>query len=200
MGDAGTLRRRAWCAALAIATLAALAALGACSDQTKLREEEMTGLLALLPGRYDNSAQAELDARSGARPAHDAVTLVITGVYTPRLGHHVFYAQEMAADDARRVLSQRMYSFEVDEKRGIIQTVYQFVEPVRWRDGQQNKDLFTSVVTDDVQAEGCQLLWKKDGERFVAAYDPKVCPDRATQAELSVGALTLAGYKFRKGR
>ena len=182
---------------------AALFGLCGCTDQTKVYEGELTELLALLPGRYDNTAQAELEARNGVRPAHDAVELTIIHVYTPRLGHHVYYAQETAADDPRRVLSQKMYSFEVDEKRGVVETLYQFVEPLRGRDGQQNKDLFTSLVRDDVQAEGCQLLWKRKDADFVATHDPKVCPDpagraAAPQAELSMGALTIGEYKFRK--
>lgn len=190
---------------LATALALAAAALCGCTDQSKLREAELTQLLALLPGHYDNGAQAEADARSGARPAHEKIALVITRVYTPRLGHHLFYAQEMAADDARRVLSQKMYAFEVDEKRGIVETVYEFVEPLRWRDGQQHPELFTSVVTEDVQAEGCQLLWKKTDARFVATHDPKVCPDpggaaAAPQAELSVAELTIGDYRFRKSR
>src|SRR5262249_18332455 len=115
---APTMAERAPRAALAVLALAA--ALGAgCSDQGKVREEEMTQLLALLPGRYDNSAQVEADLRAGSA-AHERIALVIAHVYTPRLGHHVFYAQEMAADDPRRVLSQKMYSFESDEKRGIV--------------------------------------------------------------------------------
>jgi CpeT/CpcT family protein DUF1001 len=196
--------RRTRYRSLAAAVGAVLAALGGCKDETKLREAEMTQLLALLPGEYDNRAQAALDARLGVRPGHDAVTLIITHVFTPRLGHHVYYAQEMAADDARRVLSEKMYSFQVDEKRGIVETTYAFVEPLRWRDGQQNKDLFTSVVTEDVQPEACDLLWKGEAGRFVATHDPKVCPDAgggaATQAEFSAGALTLGDYKFRKVR
>lgn len=194
------------CVRAAVVVATALAALGGCKqDQSKVNEGELTQLLALLPGEYDNRAQAELEARNGVRPAHDAVTLVVTRVFTPRLGHHIYYAQEIAADDPRRVLSQQMYSFEVDDKRGIVETMYEFVEPVRWRDGQQNKDLFTSVVTEDVQAEGCVLLWKRDGARFVATHDPKVCPDPAgsaavTRAEFSLGSLTIGDYKFRKVR
>ena len=188
----------------AAAVGAVLAALGACKDETKIHEGEMTQLLALLPGEYDNRAQAALDARNGVHPAHDAVTLTITRVFTPRLGHHVYYAQEIAADDPRRVLSQKMYSFQVDEKRGIIETTYAFVEPQRWRDGQQNKDLFTSVVTEDVQPEACDLIWKGAEGRFVATHDPKVCPDpgggAATQAEFSAGSLSLGDYKFLKVR
>jgi hypothetical protein len=203
MVEIATPRRRLR-AAVVLATV--LAAVSGCKqDQSKVNEGELTQLLALLPGEYDNRAQVELEARNGTRPGHDAVTLIITRVFTPRLGHHIYYAQEIAADDPRRVLSQRMYSFEVDEKRGIVETLYQFVEPLRWRDGQQNKDLFTSVVTEDVQGEGCVLLWKRDGARFVATHDPKVCPDPAgsapvTRAEFSLGSLTIGDYKFRKVR
>jgi hypothetical protein len=181
-----------------------LTALGACKDETKIREAEMTQLLDLLPGEYDNRAQAARDVRNGARPSHDAVTLTITRVFTPRLGHHVYYAQEIVADDPRRVLSQKMYSFQVDEKRGIIETTYAFVEPQRWRDGQQNKELFTSVVTEDVQPEACDLIWKGTAGRFVATHDQKVCPDpggsAVTQAEFSAGSLSLGDYKFLKVR
>lgn len=188
-----------------LAAVAAALVLGACADQTKVHEEELTQLMALLPGRYDNAAQVEAEARSGAHPGHDHVALVIKHVYTPRLGHHVFYAQEMAGDDPRRVLSERMYGFEVDDKRGVVETIYEFVEPLRWRDGQQNPDLFTSVVMEDVQGEGCQLLWKKTGDGFAANHDPKVCPDPGgagapPQMTLSPGALTVGEYKFRKTR
>jgi CpeT/CpcT family (DUF1001) len=175
----------------------------ACTDQTKVHEAEQAELLAVLPGHYDNTAQAEADIRDHLNPPHDAVALTITHVYTPRIGHHVYYAQETAADDPRRVFSQKMYSFTVDEKRGIVETLYEFVDPVRWRDGQLNKDMFTSVVAEDVQPEGCQLLWKKKDAGFVATHDPKVCPDAGhgallPQAEFAGGVLTIGEYKFRR--
>ena len=104
-------------AALAAATAmaAALALLGACADQTKLRESELTQLLAWLPGNYDNTAQADSDPLRRVQPPHNRIALIIVKVYTPRLGHHVFYVQEMAADDPRRVMSERMFSFKVDD-------------------------------------------------------------------------------------
>jgi CpeT/CpcT family (DUF1001) len=205
----GTARRgMPWSAAAALSV--ALSAVCACTDQTKVQEGQLTQLLATLPGRYDNSAQVEQDARNGVRPAHDAVVLTITHVYTPRLGHYVYYVQETAADNPLRVFSQRMWSFQVDEKRrgaekgGIVETIYEFVEPQRWRDGLQNKDLFTSIVIEDVQAQGCLLLWKKKEDGFVATHDQKACPDPGgvakPQAELAGGVLTIGEYKFRKAR
>ena len=186
-------------AAAAWALAVAAGMLWACTDQEKVHEGELTQLLVVLPGTYDNTAQADLDAHNGARNSHDAVVLTITHVQAPRLGHYVYYAQETAADDPRRVLSQKMYGFKVDEKRGIVETVYEVIEPLRWRDGQLNKDLFSSMMTSDVQAEGCQLFWKKKDNGFVASHDPKACPE-AGGIEFSAGVLTIGDYKFRKAR
>ena len=157
----------------------------------------------MFPGHYDNTAQVEADTRAHPGPPPDAIALTITHVYTPRLGHHVYYAQETAADDPRRVFSQKMYSFAIDEKRGIVETLYALAEPVRWRDGQQNKEMFTAMVMEDVQPEACQLLWKKTDAGFVATHDPKVCPDAGHgailhQAEFEGGVLTIGDYKFRR--
>jgi len=189
----------------ALACAAALGAVGCASGPPKATEADLTLMLTMLPGRYDNSAQAEADTRTGAHPAHEAVALLIVHVYTPRLGHHVYYAQELAANDPRRVLWAKMYSFELDEKRGIVETLYEFVEPGRWRDGAQNKDLFTAVQMEDVQPELCQLLWTKKADAFVAAHDQKACPDGGAAAaplmELTAGALSAGDYRLvRKGR
>jgi hypothetical protein len=192
------------CAALGCLVLLAVAGC-ASSSKPKVTESDLMLMLTMLPGRYDNAVQADLDVRSNTHPAHESVLLVIIHVFTPRLGHYVYYAQESAADDPRRVLGQKMWSFQIDEKRGIVQTLYQFNEPGRWRDGYTSKDLFTSVQMEDVQPEGCQLIWQKKGEGFVAAHDPKICPDSTAaaavpQMELTAGALTVGDYKFRKGR
>jgi hypothetical protein len=202
MADSAQPAGRGWRRAPA-ALAALLLILCGCAEHAKVSEAEMTQLLAVLPGSYDNKAQAELEAHNSARPAHLAVALTITHVYAPRLGHYVYYAQETAADDPRRVLSQKMYGFQLDEKRGIVETLYQLLEPLRWRNGQLNKELFTSLVTEDVQPEGCLLLWTKKDAGFVAINDPKICPDApgaAPQAELGGGVLSIGDYKFRKIR
>jgi hypothetical protein len=201
------MAERARAAARLIAALggAAALALAGCASTPQATEADLTLMLTLLPGHYDNGAQSELDAKSGTRPAHEALALVIFHVYTPRLGHYVYYAQESPAGDPGRIRSARMYSFQLDEKRGIVETLYEFVEPGRWRDGSQSKELFTAVQMEDVQPELCQLIWKKKGDAFVAAHEQRVCPDSGGAAaplmELAAGTLTVGDYKFvRKGR
>jgi hypothetical protein len=184
--------------------------LGGCagggSKADRMTEADLLLMLTMLPGRYDNGAQAEADVHGNIHPAHEGVTLIIIHVFTPRLGHYVYYSQESALDDARRVLGQKMWSFELDEKRGVVQTFYEINEPARWRDGYLNKDLFTSMQMEDVQREVCRLIWKKKGDGFAAAHEPKTCPDGAAaaaapQMELTAGALAAGDYKFvRKAR
>jgi len=193
---------------------AALLALGGCAGgggkgkDAKLTDSDLLLMLTILPGRYDNTAQGELDVRNNTHPQHEAVVLIITHVYTPRVGHYVYYVQESAADNPNRVLAQKIWSFELTEKKHeIVQTFYEFSEPARWRDGYLNKDLFTSVQLEDLQLEACKLNWDKKGDAaFAAVHDPKICPaaggaNAAPEMELSADALSVGDYKFvRKGR
>ena len=191
-----------------LATAGALALLmfgGGCADQAQKREDDLAELLAWFPGHYDNGAQVQHDVQSGVKPPHDHVALLVMPAHTPRLGHHIFYVQEMAPDNPERIMSQRMFSFDIDEKRGIIGLMYNFVEPLRWRDGVRDSRMFTSVMADDVAPVGCELIWTRSGEHFTASHDPKHChragSDAATsgpEATLSADAFTLSGYEFKK--
>jgi hypothetical protein len=161
------------------AALLAAVLLAGCAAQ-KAHEQHTVDfgeLLTWLPGTYDNTLQADHDAQLGIRPPHDRLQLVVVLIPAPRLGHHAFYVQEMAADDAQRVMSERFWDFEKDEDTdAITQTVYTPKEAVRWRDGQKDPDLFTGIVKDDVETTiGCKLLWKKVGDHYEGADDTKIC-------------------------
>ena len=194
-----------WRRIVALSLLVGTLLSGGCVDQEKKqRTTDLAELLTWLPGRYDNVAQAERDAKSGVRGAHQKIAIIIIPVQTPRLGHHVFYAQEMAADSPQLVMSERMFSFDIDEKRGIIGLMYNFAEPQRWRDGSLNPQIFTGVVVEDVAPVGCELIWVRSGERFTASHDPKHChraggaEEAGPEATLTAEALTLGGFEFRR--
>jgi hypothetical protein len=88
---------------------------------------------------------------------------------------YAFYVQEMAADDPRRVMSQKILLFEMKDK-DIVESVWSLVEPLRWRDGHLNPDMFRAIVPRDLrQLPGCELKWKKVDKHFVASNDPKTC-------------------------
>ncbi len=187
------------CLALLLATAMLCSS---CADQQKKREAEMTELLVMLVGHYDNAGQVQADAQRGVHPAHDPLALTVVPVDDPLVGEHVLYVQETAADDARRVMVQRIWTFGVEDK-GIVQSVWTLKEPLRWRGAQQDPDMLKSLMNQDVTpVRGCNLTWKKSGEKFTASNDPKTCHSTSrstggtvridTHMELEASELSLA--------
>lgn len=172
MGDgihgAGCVLAR-WCV-----VLAALVAAG-CASKEPSPDDQLQELLQMLPGHYDNVAQAQADAQHGIMPPHEALALDIVPVDAPMIGDNVFYVQETAAEDPRRVMAQKVMVFAV-VKKDIVQTDFALSEPHRWRNGQLNPDLFKSLMTQDVHSsKGCSLRWKKAQGHFVGANESKTC-------------------------
>lgn len=158
-------------------TLAVLAAfsLTGCATELKKAQSNLAEISDLLPGRYNNVAQAEEDAKAG-RDLHAAVQLDIIRIEMPMLSDYVFYAQETAAAGQRRIVSQRLLSFDPVDDGSVVERIYNFSEPGRWRDGHLNPGLFTGMMFRDTQPlAGCDLLWKKDGGKFVAQNSRETC-------------------------
>jgi hypothetical protein len=151
--------------------LAALALAATVFAKPKKEEVFLAQLAAMLAGSYDNIAQARGDA------GHPGVRLMIVPVKAPLVGDNVFYVQEMAADDLRRVFSQKLWVLNpIPKREQSMLTQLDMKEPVRWRDGQNNRDLFRSMLMQDLLARpGCDLLWQRDGEGFKAALQANAC-------------------------
>jgi hypothetical protein len=136
------------------------------------RDNELKEFTLLVPGTYDNIAQAIADERKGVHPPHDKLTIAIVPILAPTVGDHVFYMQEMAADDPRRVMTQRIYTFDSTDL-GIVQTQWALKEPLHWRDGHLTPEVFESLVPQDLRVlRGCSIVWKKSSDRYVGATNP----------------------------
>lgn len=167
-----------------------------CTNDVKLRKAELQQLATLIPGRYDNREQAGAAPEAGADAA---LELNIVPIYAPFLSDHVFYVQENAFGDPRRVLSQRLFVFDVSGDAAILQRVLGFAEPNRWRDGHLNTDLFKGLMTQDVgvAAGACRLEWTLGAEAFTGkAASPGTCIG-ASRAELTGRGLTFAEPELR---
>jgi len=183
-----------------LCALSALTLISGCTTQAKVHEAEFYQLVAMLPGEYNNTTQAQGDVQRGVHPPHDALVLKITPIDAPVVGKHAFYVQEAAADDPRRIMAQRVWTVEMTDK-SIVQTVSTIKEPLRWRDDQP--ELLMGMMAQDVTpSRGCDITWKKEGMRFVATNDPKHCTSTSrvtngtvqveTRMELDATELALA--------
>jgi hypothetical protein len=133
-----------------------------CATGPKRADVFLEQLLGALAGSYDNLAQ------SRASPDHAPVKLLIAPVQAQLVGDHVFYVQEVAADDARRVLAQHLYVVElVGDGEMALLTQTDFAEPLRWRDGHLKRELFQSLLKKDLRLRpGCDLLFKREPGGF----------------------------------
>ena len=171
--------------------LAAAALLAGCAQQHKVAELQLAQLVAMISGSYENIAQARADGAGDAQAggAREALRLVIVPVYAPMIGDHVFYSQEMAAQDPRRVTAQRLMAFDLAPDDTLLQLSIALNEPARWRDGHLNPDLFKSLLPQDVKTlPGCELTWTKTDKGFAGRNDMKLCrsTSRATGETLRV--------------
>jgi hypothetical protein len=189
----------AWARGAAV-LVASVFLLAACVDKEDVHHEELLELVATLAGKYDNTAQVQADVKNGVHPAHDALALHVIPIDAPVMGKHAFYVQESAADDPRRVMVQRIWSFDYSAK-GIVQTVATLTEPMRWRDIENNPDVVRSMMANDISAQhGCDVKWQKSGGKFVGSNDPKRCRSNSratggvfieTKIELDSGELAI---------
>ena len=100
-------------------------------------------------------------------------------VAAPLVGDQVFYVRETAANDARRIVSERIWSLVVSADGGIVGGVYALGEPERWRIGTESPELFRSLLMRDLRAlPGCELLWTSSAHGFSAASASEHCPQR----------------------
>lgn len=183
-------------------------ALGACASKLKKAESDLVELADLLPGKYTNAAQAEQDAKS-SQPPHPALMLDIVRVDMPMLSDYVFYAQESAVDDPHRITSQRLLTFEAIKDGRIVQRIHTFAQPARWRDGHLNAGLFKGLMIQDTsQLGGCDLDWKKEGDKFLGANIRDLCRVNSgalgsvkvhMRAELSGDELALSELSYTAG-
>ena len=135
--------------------------LSACSSQSDLRKLELVALAGQLPGDYRNPEQQ----------------LIILQVAAPLVGDQVFYVRETMVNDARRVISERIWSLDVAADARIVANVYAFDEPDHWRIGAESPELFRSLLMRDLRTlPGCQLIWEKSPRGFTGAGASAKCP------------------------
>ena len=149
---------------LGLAAMACVSGLSGCASERRQHDDEadLARISRWLPGTYNNAQQVKSDLAKGIKPAHDAVELDVVVIDSIAVGRSAFYLQESAADDPMRVFSQRVVTFSVTAK-GIIQTVNTLVDPLRWRNGQHEPDMFESMTPRDFKAAvGCEITWKRE--------------------------------------
>lgn len=150
-----------------------------CETPSKKGDLLLEEFVANIQGSYDNLAQSRLPGSE-----HAPLKLLIAPVDAPLVGDNVFYVQEAAADDPRRVFAQRLYNvIESADPLHPVLAQYDFTEPARWRDAHLRRELFRGLVHGDLRLRsGCEMRIERTDGGFALQNDPKACrvPARGT--------------------
>jgi CpeT/CpcT family (DUF1001) len=161
--------------AVAVVVLLVLPLFG-CADQPQKQEAALADLVAMVGGRYDTVEQARAESAGGAQ-RREALQLAILPVTSLLLGDHVFYVQESVAGDVRRITSQELMHFQVSHGVArLVASQLSLVEPLRWRDAENNPGVFHGLLPQDLKAlSGCEIIWHRVAGGFDGATDPARC-------------------------
>jgi hypothetical protein len=166
--------------------LLALALAGCATQQSNKRNEVLLeDLQRRLPGRYDNAAQARSDVQALVREPHESLNLLIAPANAALVGKIAYYVRETAADDPRRVLSQRIWVLghaeDLHTKVQLVeQHIYLFKEPQRWVHVGDDPELLQSLLPEDLQQlPGCELIWIRHDETYEAHRKVENCSPAA---------------------
>jgi hypothetical protein len=181
-------------------TLVLAGNLAGCASSDAAHERELLEVFARLPGDYDNLAQVRADQAAAVTPAHAALRLKIAALSAPMVSEYVVFVRETAADDARRIVAQSIWTFSL-AKDQVVQGNYQFTEPERWRSG--DPAVFRALLPRDLRLlPGCELRWNKSGSDFNATGSAGSCRNlqAADSGEFIVEQLQLRGDELATAR
>lgn len=178
----GNAARRRECKAgpAVAALLGGLLALAGCATQADRSKADLNDLTAVLPGVYANPQQV----------------LLVLNVFAPMMTGRLVYVRETAANDERRVFSERIWVLEVSPNDHIVATVYALEEPEHWRGAAENPELFRPMLQRDLRPiPGCELVWQRTPRGFSASGRSSRCPTswRLEGEELAFSAPAAAG-------
>jgi len=150
--------------------------LAGCKTEASRREADFDKLIKELPGQYDNRTQASNDERG----EHAAVALLIQPLDAITVGKIVMFVRETAANDPRRILAQHIWTFDLDKKQQLVQSIYLFKEPQRWVHAVDDPYVMQSLLPDDLTLlSGCNLTWSKSDFGFQASTKAAECKGSA---------------------
>lgn len=185
---------------LLLFTLVLACDLAGCASSGAAHERELVEVFARLPGDYDNLAQVRSDEAAAVTPAHAALRLRIAALSAPMVSEYVVFVRETAADDARRIIAQSIWTLSL-EKDQVVQSSFQFTEPERWRSG--DPAVFRALLPRDLRLlPGCALRWSKSGSDFNATGSAGSCRNLQVtdSGEFIVEQMQLRGDELATAR
>jgi len=141
---------------------------------------DLDRFLSLFAGEFNNRAQVERDRAALAAgeiteaDVHPWHHHTVRRVEAPGLGELVFFSEIHEEGPGGAAVRQRVNVLEPDPEHGVIRQRFFGLEG---REAPVTASEVAAMTTDDLRAypEGCEVVWRRDGEGFTGAIAPGDC-------------------------
>lgn len=163
-----------------VLSLAALViAAPAAANDPQLLERQLDQWLEWFPGRYDSGPQwleqvrTELPEEERNYRRHS----IFRQVDLPSFGEITFYAEQYRDGDPANVYRQRIYVITLDEAEQAIRLrVHVPKDQAKLLGAYRDMSLLEGLTPADTAVwEGCDLLWRWEGDQFRGSIKPGAC-------------------------
>jgi hypothetical protein len=150
-------------------------------------------LVPLYAGRFSNLNQNYFQWRYFNTPKeqqHEWITAVHTPVPNSPLGPHVFYIEEFYANDADRLLRQRVVSFEIDRRENAIRMKNWFLKnPAAVKGATADVAKIAALTASDFTLlPECDVFWIREPGGFEGKIKDKACQFTSERTQKKVYA------------
>jgi len=163
------------CIVVVVVFSAALSARVSLAQETGFTyiERELSYLMSIWPGEYDNQEQISFDARAefeqklGNGRFHAKVIVVDA----PNIGDNLLYVEKSIHGDLNNTYQQRLYKLVPDESLKAIRVkAYAFKKADKYLGGDTSSKAFKRLRASNLIAlEGCDLLLRRDNRDFAGS-------------------------------
>jgi hypothetical protein len=138
---------------------------------------DMQEMLSMFEGEFDNFAQVYKEREDKVADVHEHIHSIFKKVNLPLLGQNVFYVLQYLDGDSTKIYRQRLYSFKENKTEQAIQLdIYSFTADSLYYYTHINPEKLTGITLDKItKTDGCEVYWKKDGDKFIGYMKNKAC-------------------------
>lgn len=128
-------------------------------------------------GEFDNFQQVFKQKEDKVANVQEHIHSIFKKVSLPQIGNCVYYVLQYSDGDSTKIYRQRLYNFTINKIAEAIQlTIYSFKNDGAYyyshvRPFQLEKISLENLTTTD----GCEVYWKKQGEKFIGFMTDKAC-------------------------
>ena len=139
--------------------------------------DDLRLMMQWFEGRFDNFAQTWEEKESKAKFPHERIHSIFARVSLPAIGENVFYVQQFMDGDETKIYRQRLYIFTPNKKEKAVELkIYTFDDDKKYVDANlDNAKLKNLTMQNLVTTTGCEVFWRRDGDKFLGTMKPNSC-------------------------